>query len=132
MLTVLILPFTSEAYAHGVGGGFGGRSPNYLLAIVMTSVAAFGLIPLICKSVGFRLSISLLLGSLVVLTFSAFGFAGWYYGLSDPPFSNLEVTLYLLLASLIGSIGGAIFTAYHYWAVRPYSRNMINKRYEAT
>ena len=116
----LILFTANEAFAHGVQGGFGGRSPDYLFAIVMTAVAAFGLIPFTGKRIGFRLSVSLLLGSLVILALSAFGYARWYFGFSDPPFSNLEVTMYLLLGSLIGSIGGAIFTGYHYWAVRPY------------
>jgi hypothetical protein len=124
---LLCLTALSDAYAHPVRGGFASRQPDYVLAIVMTSVAAFGLIPFTGKRIGFRLSVSLLLGSLVVLVFSAFGYAGWYLGLSDPPFSNLAVSMHLLLVSLVGSIGGAIFTAYHFWAVRPYLKSKVTK-----
>ena len=127
VVVLLVLVTSHNAYAHGVQGGFGGRSPDYLFAIVMTSVAAFGLIPFSGKRIGFRLSVGLLLGSLPVLAFSAFAYVGWYFGFSDPPFSNLVVTMNLLLGSLIGSIGGAIFTTYHYWAVRPYLiKKLIN------
>jgi hypothetical protein len=124
----LVFVGTTGVYAHGVQGGFGGTQPNFVLAIVMTSVAAFGFIVFAVKRIGFRLSAGLLLGSAYVLTFTVIDLTRFYYsGFSYSLMIGYEATMDLLLISFLGTIGGGIFTAYHFWGVKPYLSRKITK-----
>jgi hypothetical protein len=128
MFILIVLFAADHAYAHGVHGGFGGRSPDLLLMTVMTSTAAFGIMPFAVKRIGFKLSIGLLIGSFSLFMFTLsqqVRIQYVYYDYYDP--ITYEMLSYLLVASFIGMIGGGIFTTYHFWGVRPYMSRKITK-----
>ena len=61
---------TTDAFAQGVQGGFGGRQLDYLLALVMIGAASFGILAVIVKRIGLQVSLGLLGSSLLILALS--------------------------------------------------------------
>lgn len=129
-MVVVLLLMTGNAFAHGVEGGFGGTSPNYGFAFVIFGASGFGIVALIVKRVGLRLSVGLLGSSLLILVLSWSDYLR--LGFQSETLDSMTVLYFSILpyvigASLVGSVGGMVLTGYHFLAVRPYLKYKVTK-----